>query len=572
MDDHTPLKGLLRGLWTLVAVAAVAGSLEGSFHAWTSEIPFSVVEFVALAVICVVTLACVGALVGVVTGLIHFVLPDAEPEQTVPLQVGAGTGLIAGFYLWQGAFAILTEGRSWIGAMMAVVPAIFAITAFFFSQAGVRQDEWGFGRRLAMGPVAMGLVALLLVGNSVLWGLRDQWRYPPTEVTRSVVWVTVEGLRRDGPALGARTPRLDAMAAQGAYFGEVVTPQPDRRPALVSLFSGLHPLRHGVLHESEVFPADQRTIVDVLGRNGLVTAGFPSDIHVGKGSGVDPGFKVFDDDYVPGPVPWGRARVFALGLRLLRQAGVDLGERRDDAATAGRAAEWLAHRAPQRPVFAWVHLRGPALAAEGGDKGAYVAALEALDAQVGAIVDGVATGGRADSTLIVVVGIFGTHLGEHGYKGEHFGLYDEVVAVPMWISAPGTAVPGTRVTAQVRLMDLFPTALAWARLDVVDTEGVELIGYTTGKRKATLWCAIIGHIGPDIDQSVLFGLRNNGSKYIRDLIGGRDELYYLPDDPVEAVDLTKTQPQMLAQIREMLVPEFVSLEKRLFPDGLKAPP
>ena len=89
---------------------------------------------------------------------------------------------------------------------------------------------------------------------------------------------------------------------------------------------------------------------------------------------------------------------------------------------------------------------------------AYYSSVTFMDEQLGRVIDELDRLGLRDSTTIVFTTDHGYHLGEHGFW-QKANLHEEVVRVPMIISAPGIK-PG-RTSSLVELVDLYPT---WTNL------------------------------------------------------------------------------------------------------------
>jgi iduronate 2-sulfatase len=93
----------------------------------------------------------------------------------------------------------------------------------------------------------------------------------------------------------------------------------------------------------------------------------------------------------------------------------------------------------------------------------YYAAVSYVDAQIGKVIDELDRLGLADSTIVVLWGDNGFHLGDHGIWTKHTN-YEQAVRIPLVIVAPGVSRPGT-VTRQVaENVDLFPTLVELAGL------------------------------------------------------------------------------------------------------------
>ncbi|MEC5129644.1 sulfatase [Verrucomicrobiales bacterium BCK34] len=102
----------------------------------------------------------------------------------------------------------------------------------------------------------------------------------------------------------------------------------------------------------------------------------------------------------------------------------------------------------------------------------YAACVSYADAQVGRIIAKLDALGLRESTVIVLWGDHGWHLGEHAIWGKH-ALFEESLRSPLIISHPGIAEPGAATSGIVETLDLFPT--------LTDLTGLETPSFTQGR-------------------------------------------------------------------------------------------
>src|SRR5262249_17771816 len=141
--------------------------------------------------------------------------------------------------------------------------------------------------------------------------------------------------------------------------------------------------------------------------------------------------------------------------------------------------------------------------------------------------------GLRDRVIMVVTGDHGEGLGEHAVYCNHFGVFEEIVRVPLIVWAPGRVAPGVRDDVAGGL-DVAPTLLALAAVDVPSSmEGHDLL---VGPTRA-----------PVVSEAILgmqIALRDGDWKIVRTLReyyvttsfhrqAGTTELYDLASDPHE---------------------------------------
>jgi arylsulfatase A-like enzyme len=131
------------------------------------------------------------------------------------------------------------------------------------------------------------------------------------------------------------------------------------------------------------------------------------------------------------------------------------------------------------PVRAWVPFRAPGARTFdepvlGGNRDLYDGEVAYVDRQIGRLLDGIASRGLLDTTLVALVADHGENLGEHGLLYRHVGLFDTTTHVPLLVRWPGPPRPGHRYDGLVQTIDLFPTLLAAAGLPVPPQDGIDL--------------------------------------------------------------------------------------------------
>jgi hypothetical protein len=95
----------------------------------------------------------------------------------------------------------------------------------------------------------------------------------------------------------------------------------------------------------------------------------------------------------------------------------------------------------------------------------YLAACAFVDAQVGKVLDALDGGPHRENTIVVLFSDHGWGVGErHHFK--KWGLWDDTTHIPYIIHVPGMTQAGSRTSAGVDLLDLFPTLIDLAGIKV----------------------------------------------------------------------------------------------------------
>ncbi|MEM8713962.1 MAG: sulfatase-like hydrolase/transferase, partial [Planctomycetota bacterium] len=136
------------------------------------------------------------------------------------------------------------------------------------------------------------------------------------------------------------------------------------------------------------------------------------------------------------------------------------------------SGEFRGYRAGTRTAFP------PSAEAALEAKRAYLACVRYVDRQVGAVLDALEAEGLAESTIVVIWGDHGWHLGESGVWGKHT-LFDRSLRSTLLLRAPGVTKPGRRIRRLAATIDLYPTLMELCGLgnEPVDAplDGVSLV-------------------------------------------------------------------------------------------------
>lgn len=175
----------------------------------------------------------------------------------------------------------------------------------------------------------------------------------------------------------------------------------------------------------------------------------------------------------------------------------------------------------------------------------YYALIESIDYELGLLFSALAARGQTDNTIVVFHSDHGELLGDHGliYKGARF--FEGAVRVPLIMSWPGQFCRGLESTALCELVDVAPTLLEAAGLDVpYQVQGRSLLGILQGhadpaQHKARVVCDFYDSVGfSQVDDPTQATMTSDGRYkmviYHRHNLG---ELFDLEADPGEFVDL-----------------------------------
>jgi len=367
----------------------------------------------------------------------------------------------------------------------------------------------------------------------------------------SVVVITLDTTRAD--ALGAygqpraATPRIDAMAAGGTLFEQVVASVPSTLPSHATLFTGRQPYSHGVRSNFGYRLSDENvTLAEMLRDRGYAThAEIASSVLKGA-THLDQGFEVYRDVETPKPAPGFPPQAQA---RLPTRTAEDITE---------RGLAFLRENA-KRPFLLWLHyydahepLDPPEPFRSELAGNLYLAEVRRMDHQVGRVLDELEELGLRERSLVVLAADHGEGLGQHGEEAHSFLVYDSTMRVPLIFWGADVIPRGQRLVSLVRLADVTPTLLDL--LGLPPARNVEGVSLRPLLENPGTELGLIGY-GESIEPLLTFGgdvlrfVQLGRWKYIHKL---EPELYDVASDPQELRNLAAEQPQRVAQMRARL--------------------
>lgn len=372
-----------------------------------------------------------------------------------------------------------------------------------------------------------------------------------------VVYVS-DALRTDHlGCYGARyvnTRTIDELAAGSFRFDQAISAAPWTAPSTTSIVTGLNAHHHGYLHWDAQLDPTTETLFRAFSAHGYEVGSF-----------------VFDTNYL---------------FKDLPEANV-----RGTSETLDGAFAWLRENR-EKPFFLYVHNwathmpydiihadRKDWLAAKQeiieGIQSDSASALEAMresyrkaverqsEVLTASLLEELDSLGLRETTVLAFLSDHGESWGERlvskqDVKGVYHmhgaTLFDEIVQVPLILSAPGTIEPGV-VRTQVRSIDLMPTLLDLAGLPARETDGESLLplmdGHEQGDRTAVI-------AGTDMGSLTKLAVRMPPWKLILDVESGEEEAYRLDLDPRELDSRPSEAPP---ELREILFRELESAER-----------
>ena len=393
------------------------------------------------------------------------------------------------------------------------------------------------------------------------------------------------------------TPHIDTLAADGLRFTRFRANSSVCSPSRAALLSGMYPDRTGVpgvirTDETDscgflLQPESLTTLPEALQKVGYTSAHI-GKWHLGLESPNLPNQRGFDffhgflgdmmEDY------WNHLRH---GINYMRRDeeiihpeghATDLFSDWACEYLKERATKkeepfflYLSYNAPHDPVqpppdwFERIKQREPDVSE---NRAKLIALIEHLDDGVGKVLQTMKETGLDKNTLLFFLSDNGGPLNTEAFNGPHRDgkgtMYEGGLAISCLARWPGKIAPGTVSEAQGVQMDLFPTVLEVAGVDLETARGpifvqqldaISLLDVLTGKaaklpdrplyfvRREASW-----YFGMKTNEALIDG----GWKILQNTPFSPRELYNLNDDPLETTDLSQKSRQ-----------EFMRLDAKL---------
>jgi len=378
---------------------------------------------------------------------------------------------------------------------------------------------------------------------------------PAVAPNYNVILISIDSLRSDHlSAYGYErdtSPTIKALADQGVLFRHNSSTTAWTLPGHMSMLTGKSLLGHGVISDDRSLTPDVSTMAESFRDAGYATHAIVSAPYVEQRYGFGRGFDSYDDHSIN----------FATHGESYKSVTAPLVQQ--------KAEEWLGEHSQER-FFLFLHYwdvhydysPGPPYdkmfdpdyrGSINGDNFYFNPAVNRnMDprdlAHIVALYDGeirlvddhlamlrgtLARLGVADRTILIVTADHGDEFFEHGRKGHHRTLYDEILRVPLVIYVPGVQPTRSIVETETSIIDIMPTALSLTGIDIpVDVEGTDLVGVAFGAEqewdRATL--SELYRLG---SLNVQTSLRRVDSKVIHHFNRRLIERYDLAEDPGE---------------------------------------
>ena len=524
----------------------------------------------------------------------------------------------------------LTWGLTLLGYSLfaaAIAWCVFSMAVDGWQQGRIpwlRRWRWSAARNLAVGLlIILALLPLTFfafrqLNGSNPVGERSVRAASAASAERpNIIYITIDALRADHLGTygyeNAKTPNIDAFAAEGAVFEQANSQAPWTFPSFASQFTSLYPSdlnlstdnRHISLMYSRFLDPSHVTMAEAIQAAGYRTQAIVTNPWLRPEFGFAQGFEGFTQVDDARMFHFSKmsdmslvtvARQMPALYSLIRNAYTAItgnpGEPlvwdvRADRVTE-EAVSWLRTN-QDAPFFLWIHYVDPhypfdpppdfrptvdnvtaerlAYLSSYNEEDVYTgrarlrpedkaAIIELYDGEIaytdlymGKLFDEIDAMGLRDNSLVILSSDHGDEFWEHGGYQHGQSLYDELIRIPLIMRGPGIQ-PGSRLAADVQHIDLLPTLVAVA--------GGTIPKEVKGRSLLPVLQATSGSEEVYNFAEALFlteekkTVRGQGYKLIYAPYSQQVELYDLRNDPGEQQNLADSDPAQAERLEREL--------------------
>ena len=381
----------------------------------------------------------------------------------------------------------------------------------------------------------------------------------------NVILVSIDTLRKDHLGLYGyqrpTSPVIDEFSKNTAIFDLAISQAPSTTPSHASILTGVIPSVHKALFSQSSRISDSvQTLAESLKQAGYSTASFNGGSQLSARFGFDRGFDVYQTfertdyqnerlaDRISEAVNWMNEHKTERFFLFLHSYEVHMPYAPDASELALFETDY---KGPLPNLLSEEMARSinkKRLVISQADKehivNLYDAEIHGMDAAFAELINYLKRSGLFDKSIIVFTSDHGDEMGEHGRMATHADtLYDELLRVPLLIKFPNGLFAGSKITHQVRSIDILPTILDVLGLRTGPlVQGKSLTGLLEGETEFD------PHALSQIDAKVKrlhYSLRTVDWKFIK----FKNRLFQLKTDPGELKNVARDFPEIAEQLK-----------------------
>lgn len=380
----------------------------------------------------------------------------------------------------------------------------------------------------------------------------------------NVVLYIVDTLRADG--LGSygntevNTAAMDQLAREGTLFERAFAQSSWTRTSIASILTSSYPAAHRTLDRSDVLSSDATLLSELLQEAGYHTGFILTNANVGSFFGFRQGFDTFTELYARRQPGYVRTRenvtksdeLVDRAIEWLREAPEPfflalLAVDPHSPYTPPKAFDRHGgdYRGPVDGSRKWINRKDLRPADRERIHSLYLAEIDFTDHELARLLDHLRGAGVLDRTITVLTADHGEEFWEHGGRGHGTSLYDEQTRVPPIVRYPPRVDAGARSDRIVQSIDIAPTVLELAGLEVPDTQqGRSLFGPPAADENT--------FANLQIQRRSLLSVRSRHWKLVWNSQTDRLKLYDMVSDTDERNDISSAHPDVVQRLHAML--------------------
>ena len=395
----------------------------------------------------------------------------------------------------------------------------------------------------------------------------------------NIVLITIDTLRADHLSCYGyprkTSPNIDKIAEKGIIFKNSIAPSSWTAPSMVSLFTSVYPINHGVIHgfvrddtvlRQNIFSDELTTLTEILNTHGYTTFGVASNHHLSEKFGFARGFDYFK--YLPSlPAQFVNKAIYSWESEIKRSDKFFLWIHYYDPHNPyAPRTPWIEHytskeltkklklyQKPMRSLEQLIPQLKKYPQALSNLIALYDSEINYVDYFIGLLMQKFELD---KNTLIVITSDHGEEFLEHGYLCHAHKLYQESIKIPLIIQFPNRTKKET-FEKHINLIDIMPNILHI--LDINPPE--HILGKSFWEKKGLLWWAKhkllksqkINYNFSELDRnSILKTIMTSEWKYIYNYKDKTEQLYNIKADPLESNNLIDKKTEQRNQLKEQL--------------------
>ncbi|MFQ6104066.1 MAG: sulfatase [Candidatus Glassbacteria bacterium] len=403
----------------------------------------------------------------------------------------------------------------------------------------------------------------------------------------NIILIIVDTLRADRLSCYGyekmTSPNVDLLAADGLLFLNAFSQASWTRSSIASVLTSLYPSSHRAIGKPDQLPDQVVTLAEALKQAGYYTVGFVDNVNIAPVFNFHQGFDEYHylapDHFFYAPESATQLIVYNQ-LRLIRERFLSKNTwvefyYQDAAVVTDRTIDWL-EKNREKKFFLLIHYMDPhdpyfshpytgegyarvslpkpppEIAAKLSEL--YDGEIAYFDAEFGRLRDWLIRNGLYDGTLIMLTADHGEEFYEHSGWWHGTTLYEEQIHVPLILKTEDTADTAEVVTSLARSIDIPPTLLSLADVEIPSMmQGVSLVD-SMGESTRDLEYIFSEE---DFEGNVLKAVRGKHRK----LISANEnnprglselELFDLVADPYEMKNLAGVEVEIESQLKRWM--------------------